>query len=74
MKRNRFHSSVKEWAVADYTNGNKTVAQIAKETGASRPAVYQWLVQAKQPSRGTLLERVAALESQVAALSIGKRL
>lgn len=69
MKQSRFHSNVKAWAVASYSNRSKTVAQIAMESGASRPAVYQWINAARQPAHGTLLQRVAKLEARVAMLT-----
>lgn len=67
--RSRFTKAERAAAVARYHAGERA-AEIAKSLGLSKPAIYLWLAAAKQGARPGMLERIALLESRVAALEL----
>ena len=46
--KRKFSDEVKRKAVADYTSGRKTAAEVASEIGIAQGQIYQWKIQLEE--------------------------
>lgn len=59
--KRKFSDEIKRKAVDDYTSGNKTAAEVAKELNVAQGQIYQWKIQLDEKR---VKGRISDLESQ----------